>query len=286
MKGKKILVTGGSGDLGNVLAPRILSAGASMISLDPEPSSQLGVESVRGSILDCSVLDELIASSDIVVHIAAWHGYHAFTRSKSTQEFWDLNMTGTFNLLEACARNDRKKFVFISSTSADEWPDVYGMTKVLGEELCRAYAMRHEMQILALRPRAFIPWWNKKVYSSKADWAAWFARGAVHINDVAQSVMLACNVIDTTPATFFDVIEIDGKHDFDAADREAWTKNGAKQFLRERFPRFSDTIEKATFLPVEPPSYKDSAKARSILGYEPTFGYEELLAEMGQFTLS
>lgn len=251
-----------------------------MVSLDPEFSDQQGVEAVEGSVLDRSLVDGLVASSDFIVHIAAWHGYHAFTQSKTAEEFWDLNMTGTFNLLEACARHGRGKFVFISSTSTDDWPEIYGMTKLLGEELCRAYAMRHGMQILALRPRAFIPWWNKKVYSSKADWASWFARGAVHIDDVARSVFLACGAINGLTSPFFDIVEIDGKHDFDAADREAWMNKGAKQFLAERYPPLSDTINRATFLPSTPPTYKDLTKARAVLGYEPRYGYEEMLLEM------
>lgn len=280
MKNKRIFVSGGNGDLGRVLAPRIVSAGDAMLSVDPEPYQQVGVESVQGSILDRALLDDLIGSSDLVVHIAAWHGYHAFTGTKTTEEFWDLNMTGTFNLLEACARHNKRKFVFISSTSTDEWPEVYGMTKVLGEELCRAYAMRHGMQILALRPRAFIPWWNERVYPSKTDWAAWFARGAVHINDVAQSVVLACNALDKSDSPFFESVEIDGKHDFDATDRDEWSKVGPKRFLTARFPRFAECIERATFLPAEPPSYKDNTRASDILGYEPTYGFEEMLSEM------
>ena len=281
MKEKRILVTGGSGDLGKVLAPRILSVGGSVIAIDPEPSAQEGVESIQGSILDRSLVDSVVEASDIVVHIAAWHGYHAFTGSKTTEEFWDLNMTGTFNLLDACARHEKKRFIFVSSTSVDEWPEVYGMTKTLGEELCRSYATRCGMRILALRPRAFIPWWNSKVYSSKAEWAAWFARGAVHIDDVASAVLLACDKVCEDEQPLFDVIELDGKHDFDEAERAVWGREGTGPFLTKRFPALVDQVREATYLPDAPPSYKDLSKARAILGYEPTYGYEEMLLEVG-----
>ena len=280
MREKRIVVSGGSGDLGRVLAPRLVAAGYAVVSLDPESSAQPGVESVHGSILDRPLVDEVVASSDLIIHIAAWHGYHAFTNAKTTEEFWDLNMTGTFNLLEACARHNKKRFIFISSTSTDEWPEVYGMTKVLGEELCRAYAMRHCMQIIALRPRAFIPWWNSKVYSSKQEWASWFARGAVHIDDVAQSVERACRLVEDISSPFFETIEIDGKQDFSAQEREVWLKIGAKQFLAERFPAYAAAIAQATFIPQRPPTYKDLTKAKTLLGYEPGYGYEELLNEM------
>lgn len=282
MKEKRFLVTGGAGDLGKVLAPRIAAVGASMRSLDLVPSDGESVESITGSILDRSLVNELVAQTDIVVHIAAWHGYHAFTGSKTAEEFWDLNMTGTFNLLEACARHQKRKFIFISSTSVDEWPELYGTTKLLGEGLCRAYANRHSMQILSLRPRAFIPWWNTKVYRSKRDWAAWFARGGVHIDDVATSVMLAYNKIRDLKSPFFEVVEIDGKHDFDADDTKEWRRQGTKLFLTKRFPALSQTILGATFLPEEPPTYKDISKARTLLGYTPSYGYEEMLREIAQ----
>jgi nucleoside-diphosphate-sugar epimerase len=282
VKGRRILLSGGNGDLGTVLAPRMVSAGGAVVSLDPAPSDQSGVESVQGSILERPLVNELVASSDLVIHIAAWHGYHAFTRAKTTEDFWDLNMTGTFNLLDACARHNKRKFIFISSTSTDEWPEVYGMTKVLGEDLCRAYAHRHAMQILALRPRAFIPWWNTKVYSSKSEWATWFARGAVHIHDVAQSVELACRVIGNLDVPYFEVIEIDGKHDFTPLDLESWRNRGAKQFLAERFPAFSEAINEATFIPETPPTYRDLTKARAVLGYEPSYGYAEMLSDLSR----
>lgn len=274
------LVTGGAGDLGTTLAPQIIRMGATMTSLDPTPSEHSDVESITGSILDRPLVNDLVAKADIVIHIAAWHGYHAFTGSKSAEDFWDLNMTGTFNLLEACARHDTRKFIFLSSTSVDEWPEMYGTTKVLGEGLCRAYANRHSMQVIALRPRAFIPWWNTKVYRSKREWAAWFARGAVHIDDVATSVMLAYNKIRDLKSPFFEVVEVDGKHDFDAEDAKEWRREGTKRFLAKRFPALSQTILGANFLPEEPPTYRDLTKAKSLLGYMPSYGYEEMLREV------
>jgi nucleoside-diphosphate-sugar epimerase len=280
MRNLRVLVTGGSGDLGRSLAPRIQALGATMISLDPTPAACDGVESVEGTILDRALVGELVASSDIVVHVAAWHGYHAFTKSKNAEEFWDTNMTGTFNVLDACAQRGKKKFVFMSSTSVDEWPETYGMTKVLGEELCRAYAANYSMQVVALRPRAFIPWWNTRVYSSKAEWASWFARGAIHVDDVAAATVCACRKVLSIDTPFFESVELDGKQDFDAADRDAWLSQGREAFLVGRFPELSDTIRNSSFLPDAPPTYKDLTKAKDLLGYLPTFGYEEMLHEL------
>jgi nucleoside-diphosphate-sugar epimerase len=251
-----------------------------MTSLDLVPSDSEGIDTVVGSILDRSLVRDLVSTSDVIVHIAAWHGYHAFTRSKSEEEFWDVNMTGTFNILEACARHKKRKFIFISSTSVDEWPEMYGMTKALGEDLCRAYAVRDEMQTLALRPRAFIPWWNTQVYKSKAEWAAWFARGAVHIEDVTTAVVSACQKVLEVDKAWFEAIELDGRHDFDELEKGEWREQGRIPFLVNRFPGLASTIVDTTFLPSEPPSYKDLTKARDLLAYEPRYGYEEMLREL------
>ncbi len=280
MKGKRILLTGGNGDLGRVLCPRLLASGMAVLSLDPSGEASLGVYHVQGSILDRDLIRETLKNVDLVVHIAAWHGFHAFTGSRSSEEFWDLNMTGTFNVLDACVATGTRKFVFISSSSVEEWPEIYGVTKLLGEELCRSYAEREGLQVLSLRPRAFIPWWNSAVYTSKEEWARWFARGAVHINDVAEAVLLACRTLLESDAAVCETLTLDGKQDFSAEELNRWGAYGGKELLKERFPNFESLIESANFIPAEPPTYKDISRTRERIGFDPQYGFQELLAEM------
>jgi nucleoside-diphosphate-sugar epimerase len=277
---KRVLLTGGNGDLGRILSPRLQALGMEVSSLDPSGEIPPGIHHIQGSILDRDLTREAVKDQDVVVHIAAWHGFHAFTKSRSSAEFWDLNMTGTFNLLDACVASGTRKFVFISSSSVDEWPEMYGVTKALGEELCRAYSEREGIQVLSLRPRAFIPWWNTAVYGSKEEWAKWFARGAIHINDVAESVILACLKLLGTEQPFFDALALDGKQDFSPEELAYWRTFGGKQLLRMRFPKFQRLIESANFIPVEPPTYKDISRTKELLGFDPTYGFYELLAEM------
>ena len=65
------------------------------------------------------------------------------------------------------------------------------------QEIAQRYVEHHNINVLTLRPRAFIPYWNKTVYSSFVEWAKWFWKGAVHINDVAQAVMQGIDLIST-----------------------------------------------------------------------------------------
>lgn len=279
-KGKRILLTGGNGDLGQVLGPRLLAAGMEVSSLDPSGVPASGITHIQGSILDRDLTREAVKNADIVVHIAAWHGFHAFTGSRSNAEFWDLNMTGTFNLLDACVASKTRKLVFISSSSVEDWPEMYGVTKLLGEELCRSYAERDGFQIFSLRPRAFIPWWNSAVYTSKEEWAAWFARGAIHIDDVAESTLLACLKLLENDQPLFETLTLDGKRDFSTEELDRWREFGPRELLKEKFPLFESLIDTASFIPAQPPTYKDTCRARELLGFDPKYGFYELLAEM------
>jgi UDP-glucose 4-epimerase len=284
METNRILITGGSGDLGGRLMPLLQSVGYSTTNLDLHPARGDSCRSVTGSILDRTLVSELVAESDLIIHIAAWHGYHAFTRAKTPHEFWDLNMTGTFNLLEAASQHRVANFIFISSTSIDDWPEIYGTTKLLGEKLCGSYSERCGMKTLCLRPRAFIPWQNTSVYSSFEEWAAWFMRGAVHIDDVAQAVLRGCQTLCNTSSPLFEVVEIDGKRDLSDSDLLEWRSLGGRATLLKVFPEFKRQIARAPFIPDQPPQYRDSRTARHLLGYTARYGLRELLVEYASLT--
>jgi nucleoside-diphosphate-sugar epimerase len=275
-----ILFTGGAGDLGRRVTEQFLRRGDKVTSLDLTAHTIDGAHVIAGSVSDRSVVATALTGVTTVIHSAAWHGIHEFRQLKGATEFWDVNMTGTFNLLQGCVEAGVKRFVFISSTSIDEWPSMYGLTKLLGEELARGYAFANGMQIVALRPRGFIPWDNTWVYPSFLDWARWFARGAVHIDDVVRAVLNAVDYVGTQSTAVFESIEIDGKHDLTPEDISYWRAHGWQEFLRHRFPHVVSDLLKIDFSPTEPPTYKSLERARSILGYHPTYGFEELINEI------
>ncbi|MEK6221792.1 MAG: NAD(P)-dependent oxidoreductase, partial [Chloroflexota bacterium] len=164
----RIILTGGSGDLGRVIAKPIAHLNHEVVRLDIRVPQDSWGEYVNGSILDRNKLKDIFSGSDLVVHIAAWHGIHE--RKKSVFDFWDLNVTGTLNVFEICAQVGVNKVIFISSTSVED-QGIYGRTKVLGEAIAEDYAARHGINIINLRPRAFIPHWNRAVYETFIEWA-------------------------------------------------------------------------------------------------------------------
>jgi nucleoside-diphosphate-sugar epimerase len=117
----RILLTGGSGDLGQVLSKELDIRGDIPVRLDVRvPMYNRGV-SILGSILDRPLLKRSMEGMDCIVHIAAWHGIHDVTKVKDVYQFWDLNVTGTFYVFEAAVEAGVQRIVHISSESVSDW---------------------------------------------------------------------------------------------------------------------------------------------------------------------
>lgn len=177
-----ILVTGSSGWLGQTLVPRLLRDGHRVVGLDPEPAP---TTEVVGSVVDRALVRRIIQGEDIeaIVHAAARHKPHIETHDNS--EFVAVNVQGTLNLLEEAVAPGSKvdRFVFTSTTSlmisqqirdgraggATEaiWIDetmtplkprnIYGVTKLAAEELCRLFNHLHKLPVVVLRTSRFFP---------------------------------------------------------------------------------------------------------------------------------
>ena len=85
----KVLLTGGSGDLGQTLVPRLLDRGDTPVILDVRAPRDLkkGAVFIEGSILDRPKLTEIFRGCDCIVHIAAWHGIHEDRGEKNRLRF-------------------------------------------------------------------------------------------------------------------------------------------------------------------------------------------------------
>lgn len=177
-----ILVTGSSGWLGQTLVPRLVRDGHKVVGLDPEPGA---TTSVVGSVVDRALVQRVIRDEGItaIVHAAARHKPHIETHDNS--EFVAVNVQGTLNLLEEAVApgSPVDRFVFTSTTSlmisqeirdgkaggAKEavWIDetmaplrprnIYGVTKLAAEELCRLFNHLHKLPVLILRTSRFFP---------------------------------------------------------------------------------------------------------------------------------
>ena len=174
----QVLVTGSSGWLGGHLAPLLAARGDAVIGLDVAPGP---ATSVVGSVADRALIDRTFASHRIeaVIHAGALHKPDIARFSR--QDFIDTNVTGTLALLEAAAAAGNRRFVFTSTTSlmvsedvragaaaAGAWwmdesfgplapRNIYGVTKLAAEQLCRLIARETGMAVAILRTARFFP---------------------------------------------------------------------------------------------------------------------------------
>ncbi len=120
------------------------------------------IHDVGGDILQSDILEDAMAGVDGVFHFAAlWLlQCHEFPRSA-----FETNVRGTFNVLDACVRQNVKRLVMSSSASVygdavaepmtEDHPfnnrNFYGATKICGEAMARAYHHRYNLQYVGLR---------------------------------------------------------------------------------------------------------------------------------------
>ena len=107
----KALITGAEGFVGRHLTAHLLSCGDTVVGVDRSNGPDL---------LDPAGLDELLAeiSPDVVYHLAGWSDIGASWSHPRTA--FEVNATGTLNLLQACIGNGRPRVLAVSSA------DVYG----------------------------------------------------------------------------------------------------------------------------------------------------------------
>ena len=176
------LVTGAAGFIGSHLVQRLLGRGERLVCLDNldgyyaaelkrrNLEQALGGEAgcfVDGDFRDRRLLAELFAGGEIetVAHMGARAGVRASL--EAPEPYFDINVSGTLGLLEACREHGVGRFVYASSSSvygaaSDGRPAVedvtpclplspYGASKLAGEGLCSAYAHLTGMTVIALR---------------------------------------------------------------------------------------------------------------------------------------
>jgi nucleoside-diphosphate-sugar epimerase len=173
----RVLLTGSSGWLGRFLAPMLRAAGHQVIGLDVAAGADTDV---IGSVADRLLIDRVFGDRGIeaVIHSAALHKPDIVRYS--TQAFVDVNVTGTLNLLEAATAAGHERFIFTSTTSlmisdairraeGDRavWIDetmapleprnIYGVTKLAAEHLCRLFHLERGLACMVLRTGRFFP---------------------------------------------------------------------------------------------------------------------------------
>jgi nucleoside-diphosphate-sugar epimerase len=281
----KVLLTGGSGNLGQTLVPMLLDKGDTPVILDLRPPRDLKKEavSIEGSILDRAKLTDIFGGCDCIVHIAAWHGIHESRGQKNAYDFFDLNVRGTFEVFEAAASLGIDKIIFISTTSVHRPDTRYGRSKILAELIAEDYRKHSNMNVITLRPRGFIPFWNRDVYASYSDWARWFWKGAVHIDDVAAAVILGINLISRQQLAQQLILTLDSAYEYTDADLDHWDADGAGSTFKKYYSQYYDLALSYGLDPAVKPTKLDISETVRWLGYKPSYSLANLLSDLAAY---
>jgi UDP-glucose 4-epimerase len=169
----RFLVTGSSGHLGEALVRTLKAQGLDTLGIDIRPGA---FTQLVGSIADPAFVARCIRGITAVLHAATLHKPHVSTHS--CQDFVDVNIKGTLNLLEAAAAANVAAFVYTSTTTVfgdalvpppgapaawiteDVVPrpkNIYGVTKAAAEDLCQLFARNHSLAVIVLRTSRFFP---------------------------------------------------------------------------------------------------------------------------------
>lgn len=163
-----VLVTGAAGLLGRYVVRELLAHGHAVRGLDRR-GCEAEIECHVGDVTSPEVVHRAMAGVDAVLHIAAipniWSG--------DGQTIMRVNLLGTYTVFEAAEAAGVQRAVFCSSDSVAGYTvregrmlaphyapldldhpllatDPYAVSKVMGEDLARAYA-RRGMSVVALR---------------------------------------------------------------------------------------------------------------------------------------
>lgn len=245
---------------------------------------------VQGQITNRAKLSEAFRGADTVIHLAALRSRYNYLPMK----VMETNALGTFCVLEAACREGVKKLLFSSSDAVlglaqstnelapDYLPidekhplkpqDPYGISKMLGEEMCCCYAEGRDIDIMALRfSNIFCPG-DEQIYLTdtkdpsvrhKSLWA-W-----IHVKDAVHAIL--CALVSGPQG--YDVFHI-------AAEDVCVLSMNVPKLVATYFPK---TLLRKSLSSKE--SLIDCSKAKDRLDFQPRMRFDETMA-MGRSELS
>jgi len=175
LKGKKVVVIGGAGLIGSHTVDHLVKEDVAEIVIydnftrgtpenlaDALKDPRVTVFPDGGNINHTDTLARALEGADGVFHFAALWLLHCHEYPRAA---FDVNIQGTFNVLEACVRQGVKRLVYSSSASVygdavedpmtEDHPfnnkNFYGATKIAGEAMATAFHHRYGLPVVGLR---------------------------------------------------------------------------------------------------------------------------------------
>ena len=301
------LLTGGNGNLGRLVADRLLGAGIKVVKFDlPDTApdaTRNGEEIITGDIRDIGLIEQILQQHqpDVVYHFAS---LLSGSSEADLEVAWDINANASFQLMRLAVKH-RVGTLFFPSTGAsygrdlsdplpeesEQWPEtMYGASKVAVERLGVYFKIKHGLDFRCLRfPLVISPFAPKSAVTAYPSHAF---KAAVRNEPFSFPVSPG---VGMSSIFFEDVVE--GIVKFTLADRACLHRHAynlhayfvsaemvAEQIL-ERIPTFQYSYQPVpaveSLLTGWPNVYLDNS-ARDDWGWSPQFDFDKSAARMFQ----
>ena len=172
-RSKMVLVTGGAGFIGSHLVDRLVSEGYAVRVVDDLSTGRLenigdhlsrgSVDFVQGDIRDSELIRKCVDGVNVVVHLAALTSVPFSVKNPDLT--FDVNVSGSINLMRACVEEGVGRFVFASTCAVFGNPEFlpvnenaqvnpispYAESKLLAERYCNGFYDRGVLEPVVLR---------------------------------------------------------------------------------------------------------------------------------------
>jgi len=278
---RKVVVTGGSGRVGTYVL-RELVAQFDVTNADLV-AGRVDTRYVQADVMNLDSLRQAFKGADAVVHLAAID----FDWKAAPEKYIDVNVRGTWHVLQAAAETGVSKVVLCSSISAcglsEMRPDwrpqslqvderhecrpvqAYSVSKLVMEQMGLSFVHGSNMDVICLRPLAVVmpesfAEYVNFVEAPDRNWLFYYVTAA----DVARGFRAALEVEGLRYGTFF----------LSADDTSR--PEPTLEWYRSRFGELPELNNPRVFKQQPRASIFSSAKARDLLGWTPTSDYLEL----------
>jgi nucleoside-diphosphate-sugar epimerase len=306
----RVLITGGAGFFGELLAQRLLTEGYAVRSLDVNSldhgDTARHMEQHIGDVRDPHAVARAVEGCEVVVHNAA-----LVPVTRAGREFHEVNVGGTRTVLEGARRAEVRHAVHISSSavygttsrlpiteSAPAAPiEAYGRSKAEGDAVARELAAAG-LPVTIMRPRTLVGPGRLGLFELVFDWIATnrpvFILGSGHnryqllaASDFAEACALA---VRRAPGGEFNIGSVDyatPREDLGAVIAHA----GSRSVIRSVPPLLARSVLHPLYLmrlsPLVPwhymtqhhPFYFATERARDELGFEASISNREMLVD-------
>lgn len=222
MNKKKVLVTGGGGFLGKAIIKKLIQKNFYVKSFSRQYYSELndlGVDQIQGNLLDLNKIIDACKECKLVFHVAAKAGIWG-----AWDDFFNVNVIGTKNVITACKENNIPRLIYTSSPSVvfdgkdmeganesipypEKFEGYYSETKAIAEKIVRKESCQ-DLQTIILRPHLIwgpednhlVPGIIKRARSLKKVGRTDDLVDTIYVENAADAHILAAEKLQSNPS--------------------------------------------------------------------------------------